>query len=224
MKAGRAKSETVPSAARRRGLRWVAKAVLTLVAAASVLAGIVWLGDWTRHRLSSRERYRIHFADLDCNPPPGLDRDLFLSEVRYVSKFPETFAAIDPDLASRLTKAFTAHPWVAAVERVTVEPTGKVRVILKHRTPVLAVMLTNGQRRGVDSEGVLLPVEAPVLGLPELLTPLAPPTTEAGQVWSDPILQRALELLQAHQPRALDKTPQGWRLRMPDGQVLLVER
>jgi hypothetical protein len=204
---------------------WVfAKALLTLVAATSMVAGIVWLGDLSRQRLSSRERYLIHFADIDCNPPPGTDRESFLAEVRYVAKCPESFQIVDPEFAHRLTAAFSQHPWVAAVERVSADPSGKVRVNLKHRTPALGVPLTNGQRRVVDATGVLLPLGADVRGLPELITPLSPPTTAAGQVWADPTLRRALDLLAAHHPRAMEKTTHGWRLMMADGKVFVVEQ
>ena len=37
-------------------------------------------------------------------------------------------------------------------------------------------------------------------------------------------VKRAVELVEAHHPKALEKTPQGWRLTMSDGKVLVVEK
>lgn len=198
--------------------------LLTLAAAAGVVWGVVLLGDSARRGIGPRDRYAVRFADIDCNPPAGLDRASFLSEVRYTTKFPETFQSLDPELTPRLTAAFTAHPWVAGVEGITVDAEGKVTVNLKHRVPFLAVKLTDGDRRAVDTAGVLLPRAASTAGLPELATPLPPPTCDAGQRWPDATVTRAVDLVATHHPRKLEKTPQGWRLTMPDGKTLVVER
>ena len=168
-----------PDAAGSR-VRPLLAALLTLGVAAGLLFGLSRLGDEARRNIGPRDRYAVKFADIRCDPPPNTARDLFLTEVRYSSNVAPTVQTLDPDLAAKLTAAFAAHPWVASVEAVTVEPDG-VTVRLTYRTPVLAVS-SDGGKRAVDAKGILLPTSAPTAGLPELLnaTPL-PPDAVAGQ-------------------------------------------
>ena len=132
----------------------------------------------------------------------------------YHSKFPARFQSIDPDLAPRLSAAFSAHPWVAAVEDVSVEPDNRVRVKLRFRVPALAVRIAGPteQVRVVDTHGVLLPLQTDAANLPRLITPVLAPTTPSGQPWTDETVKRAVELVDAHHPASLEKTAKGWRL------------
>jgi hypothetical protein len=198
--------------------------VLTLAAVAGLVWGVAWLGDEARRGIGPRDRYAVRFADVACDPPPGYERAAFLSEVRYISDFPESFQSLDPDLHTKLAAAFTAHPWVAAVEGVSVDASGAVRVALRHRVPALAVKTEGGTVRVVDAGAVLLPVAASAAGLPELTSPVPAPTTRDGRVWDNAVVRRAAELVAAHKPRTLEKTPQGWRLTTTDGKTLLVEK
>jgi hypothetical protein len=226
----RGKKPKPPKApAGRAGRRWraarpVVAVVLTLAVVGAVVAGLGWLGDAALRGVGSRDRYRVSFADIDCNPPPGIDRPTFLAEVRYVGTFPETFNPLDPADQQRLTAAFAAHPWVAAVDEVAAEPGGVVRVRLTFRTAVLAVRIAGGPVRLVDGHGVLLPVSAAPPGVAELANPVPAPTTAAGLVWADDTVARAVELVAVYHPRRLEKTPRGWRLTRADGKVLSVER
>ncbi len=197
--------------------------VLTLALAGALVGGLYRLGLEARKGIGPRDRYSVRFADIECDPPPGCDRSLFLAEVRYISSLPETFQSLDPDLAARLTAAFTAHPRVAALEEVRVAPDGKVRVRLRHRLPVLRVHPDDGAERLVDGECVLLPVGTTADAVAELATPVPPPAIPAGQVWAEPIVKRAVELVDAHHPARLEKTSSGWKLTRPDGKTLSVE-
>ncbi len=206
-----------------RLLRWGLAGAATLALVAGLVAGIARLGDEARRGIGPRDRYAIPFAEIICDPPPGRDRATFLAEVRYASGFPETFQSLDPELNSKLTAAFTAHPWVAAVVGVTVDPGGVVRVGLRFREPALAVTTSDGARRAVDATGVLLPDGVATEDLPLLATPVSPPRGGVGTVWGDATIRRALELLAAYHPRRLEKTPRGWRLTRSDGRTLSVE-
>jgi hypothetical protein len=197
---------------------------LTLAVIGGVVFGIAWLGDAARRGIGPRDRYLARFADIECNTPPGFDRVTFLSEVRYISNFPESFHSLDPELNAKLTAAFTAHPWVAALEGVSVNTEGHITVKLKFRVPVLAVKTDAGNKRVVDASAVLLPLEASSEGLPELLSVLPSPSTPAGKPWASDVVKRATELAEAHHPRTLEKRTQGWRLTMPDGKTLSVEK
>jgi hypothetical protein len=200
----------------------VASVLLTLVALGGLVWGVARVGEEARRGIGSRDRYAVHFLEIDCQPPAGVDRKTFLAEVRYLANYPELFQSLDPDLVPKLTAAFQAHPWVAKVQNVHVEPSGTVRVLVQYRQPMLAIRSDDGMRI-VDGSGVLLPLGTERGDLPELLTTIpAPPS--AGQVWSNDIVKRALELTELHHPRQLEKVSKGWRLTMPDGKALLLER
>src|SRR5262245_51795012 len=87
--------------------------LLTLAVAGGLVWGIKQLGDGARQGIGPRDRYTVRFLDIECEPPPGMSRVGFLAEVRFVSKFPETFQSLVPDLSAKLSAAFAAHPWVA---------------------------------------------------------------------------------------------------------------
>jgi hypothetical protein len=99
-------------------------------------------------------------------------------------------------------------------------------VKLRFRVPALAVRLAGATDhvRVVDTQGVLLPLRTESAELPTLLTPVPAPTTPSGKPWADDAVKRAVQLVEAHHPKALEKTPEGWRLTMSDGKVLVVER
>jgi hypothetical protein len=212
--------------ANRSSTRRVVIFLITLAVAGGAVGGIKWLGDSARREIAQRERYSVLFGDIRCDAPPGYDRAAFLSEVSYHSKFPARFQSIEPDLAPRLSAAFAAHPWVAAVEDVSVEPENVIRVKLRFRVPALAVRIsgTGDEVRIVDNQGVLLPLKTDRGSLPTLLTPVFAPSTPSGAPWADETVKRAVELVDAHHPRALERSAKGWLLTMHDGKVLAVER
>jgi hypothetical protein len=196
---------------------------LTLALVAGLLYGLARLGDAARRQVGPRERYTVRFAEIECDTPPGLDRPKFLAEVRYAADFPDMFNLNAAEDTDRLTAAFAAHPWVKAVEGIDVEPPKRVRVRLRFRVPVLAVKtIPGGPTRLVDAECVLLAVSPVPPGVAELAGPFPSPTTQAGKVWDDPLLKRAVELVATYRPRALEKTPTGWRLTTADGKVLVI--
>jgi hypothetical protein len=216
------KTDSTVANTSRRATRRLLIVILTL----ALIVGLVWgtsrLGDEARRGIGARERYSVRFAEIECEPPSGFDRPTFLSEVRYISNFPELFQSLDPELTPKLTAVFAAHPWVAGVDSVFVKPNGTVRVKLKYRVPVLAVR-TGGGMRVVDGAGVLLPLATDATGLPELVTSVQMPITSAGQIWADDLVKRAVELVDAHHPQNLEKTSNGWRLTMVDGKMLVLE-
>jgi hypothetical protein len=64
---------------------------------------------------------------------------------------------MDADLAERIASAFSLHPWVAEVRKVTKHFPAKVQVDLVYREPVCMVYGPAGKPLPVDSQGVLLP-------------------------------------------------------------------
>lgn len=218
----RARKASLPAPSGARTARPILAVLLTLGAAAALLFGLSRLGDEARRNIGPRDRYAVRFADIRCAAPPGSTRETFLIEVRYDANAAATVQALDPDLASKLTAAFGAHPWVASVDAVTVDPPDVVGVKLTFRAPVLAVPTREG-RRAVDAKGVLLPTSAPTAGLPELLNAVAAPG-KAGQPWPDDVVVRAAPVAGEYKPRTIERTAQGWQLIQPDGKKLMVGR
>jgi hypothetical protein len=208
------------------GRRWRAARpfvgfALTLAAAGVVLLGVQFLGKEALRGLGPRDRYRVRFADVQCDPPPGTDRATFLAEVRYAANFPETFNALDDADRDKLSAAFTAHPWVERVEDVSVEPPLTVRVKLTFRTPLMSVPVADGGTRVVDRNGVLLP-EMSTPSVTELVNRVPAPVLPAGQMWADDTVLRAVDLVKTYKPIRLEQLPTGWRLTRPDGKTLHV--
>ena len=80
-----------------------------------VFGGLITLARVTRDKVRDSERYAALFADIECTPPPGMNRADFLNEVRYQTDFPERLHLLDDDLKQRLYEAFGQHPWVEKV-------------------------------------------------------------------------------------------------------------
>jgi hypothetical protein len=170
---------------------WLLKCALLLLVVALFLGGIIWAGWWGRDYVQGSDRYVIPFADIECNPPVGMDRTKFLDEVLYYAspKLPERVNLIDEELPDKLHAGFGKHPWVATVEGVSIHPPKKVLVKLTHRTAVLAVKV-GPDVLAVDATGVLLPKNAPTLGLP-FYEGDAPAPKGIGQRWGDPNVEAA---------------------------------
>ena len=169
--------------------RWIFRGLALLLVLGAFLAGLIVLGQWAQNQVRDQERYTVAFADIDCEPPPGMERGDFLDDVQYRASLPNDLPLLDEDLPARLTAAFSRHPWVEAVEAVEVSPPRRVLVRLSYRVPVLAVPV-DGQVRAVDGHGILLPATAPVSGLP-VYDGTARRPGPAGAPWGDPAVEAA---------------------------------
>ncbi len=206
--------------------RW--RAALAVGLTLAIVGGIVlsfdWLGGEALRRIGLRGRYRVPFSEIECDPPAGLTRTTFLTEVRYLSNFPESFHAVDETERRQLAEAFARHPWVESVEGVEVEPGNVVRVKSKYRVPALAIRVDRGAVRLVDAHGVLLPESPMPREIVEVLNVVPVPKVNAGEVWPDEIVQQALDLMKSYSLASLERIPAGWRLTMRDGTSLLVAK
>jgi hypothetical protein len=172
--------------------------LLPLIGVLLLLAGLFHLGWLARDQLQHEPRYQIAFADIQCQPPPGLSRTDFLNEVQFLAQWPDQVGLLEPRLVPRLVEAFMRHPWVRGVQRVEIVPTRQVRVQLLYRQPVLAVR-KGSQVRVVDGAGVLLPTTAATPDLPFYQATVSPPQGPPGTLWGDPGLAataHTLELVQ----------------------------
>jgi hypothetical protein len=188
--------------------KWVVEALMPIVGALAVLLGVIALGRGTRAALHDRPQYMLSLSDIECDPPQGMNRADFLREVRNLAPQFDSMHRLDENLPARLARAFAAHPWVEAVERVESHgPNARVRVRLIYREAVLAVALSGGKippdgsalvetwsgigrnalvpARAVDRHGVLLPVSAVHSHLPVLTGEVAAPAGLPGEPWGD---------------------------------------
>jgi hypothetical protein len=166
--------------------------------------GLVQLGEAARQSLRTRDRFALAFADIDCVPPGDLSRAEFLDEVQYLAGIPERLRLLDEDLAPRMAEAFAHHPWVEQVSGVERTRPRGLRVTLKYRTPVLAVVERGGsgdrettasyakRPRATDRQGTVLPARAYREDLPHFVTTTPPGT--AGTRWHDPAVWAAARL------------------------------
>jgi hypothetical protein len=187
--ARKAKQTATVDPARHWLRRWIGPALLPVLGAALFLAALAVLGKLTRDHLRHDQRYTIAFADIDCEPPPGMERGDFLDDVQYRSSLPNDVPLLDETVAERLSAAFARHPWVEKVAAVEVSPPRRVQVRLTYRVPVLAVPF-DGELRAVDAHGILLPATARVTGLP-VYRGTAPRPGPAGTPWGDAEVEAA---------------------------------
>jgi hypothetical protein len=111
----------------KQSLRWTAP-VLGVVL---LLGGVLLIGRFTRESVRTSDRETIHFAEIECDVPPGMQREDFLAEVQYLSSLPDRVELLEDGLAAKLAAAFGRHPRVKKIESVEVLPERHVRVHLK---------------------------------------------------------------------------------------------
>lgn len=172
-----------------RGGKTKSRAWIGLGLTLALVATSIVVGRWMRTQLQGDSRYQTAIDALDCDAPPGLTREAFLAEVRYLNRDADGVSVLDAGAADLVRGWLTRHPWVEAVDQVVVEPTRRIRVEVRFRRPALAVPYDGGLRV-VDRHGVLLPRAASAEGLPRFRGTPRPPSAEAGQVWADPEVVR----------------------------------
>lgn len=174
-------TEVFPIDDRPAGWRAAAQLAGPLLLGAALLGGLLWAGREARQRLRQRGEGTFAVAEVECPPPPGMQRRQFLEEAQYLAGLPDRLDADGGDGAERLAAALAQHPWVARVERVERLGDGRLRAALTYREPALAVA---APARVVDRHGTLLPLGASREGLPVLAGPVpAPPAP--GRPWAD---------------------------------------
>jgi hypothetical protein len=126
------------------------RSLFVAVAAIAVVLSVIFAGRYAREALKERQRYSVHFADVQCESPPGMDPAAFLAEVQYLGNIPDSIYVLEPEAKKHVESAFARHPWVARVLGVDLAAKGPsvvVRLVL--RRPVLVVA-----GRTVDASGV----------------------------------------------------------------------
>ena len=194
----------------------ILRIALVCAGAAGVVLCLIFVRKLSSDAVRDDDRFTISFGEIACTPPPEyIQIGTFLTEVQYVSGYPDRVRVLEDNLPTRLADAFRRHPWVERVERVEILPGRQVTVALTYRVPVLAVVTNRSfpeigaghqtrSGRAVDSHGVLLPATAPPAGLPILAGEFSEPRGGAGTLWSDAVVRSAARIaayLTPHQDR-----------------------
>lgn len=111
------------------------RVLATVMLAAAVLAGIFAAGRWLKDDVRGDDRYHFQVQNIECDPPAGLSREQFLSEVHYYGQLPERMNVLDADLSPRLREAFGKHPSVSAVKQIHITAPNRVRIELAFHAP-----------------------------------------------------------------------------------------
>lgn len=130
--------------------------------------GWLWYVAWQKvgEDLLLSEQYWVTRDQVEITPPAEWIRDDVRAEAFQDASLDGPLSLMDPDLVPRIADAFSMHPWVARVRRVSKHYPARVRVDLDYRRPVLMVQVPRGLY-SVDVEGVLLqPVDVEGVLLP----------------------------------------------------------
>jgi hypothetical protein len=178
--------------------RTVALALLILV-----LFGAAWYWGWQEVHgdvLASPE-YMLSAEDIVVSNRPDWMRFDIREKVFRDASLHQNLSIMDPDLNERIASAFSLHPWVARVNRVSKRYPASVVVDLEYRHPVCMVHI-GSQIIPVDVEGNALPAwdlppsemdRYPRLVCADLSTPRGP----VGEQWGDPRVVGAAEIAAA---------------------------
>jgi hypothetical protein len=171
-----------------------------------LLAAGTWLYPSLRAwlpQLDELDEYRVSTADIRISPPNRwVPRDLLQRLIADAGVSAEV-SLLDESLASRLSQAFAASPWIARVETVRISRQHGIEARLVYRMPVAMIETRTGVYP-VDREGVLLPpsdfTPQDIAAFPLLRGIENPPAAVAGRRWEDPVVAAGARLAEALTP------------------------
>jgi hypothetical protein len=100
--------------------------------------------------------YRVTPQEVEITKLPSWIHTDIRAEVFRNASLDGPLSIMDGNLTERMATAFSLHPWVAKVRRVTKYHPARVKVELEYRRPVLMVEVPGGLLP-VDARGALLP-------------------------------------------------------------------
>lgn len=173
------------------------------------LLGAVFAGAWcvvwlkVRGPVLSSSDYLVGPQQVRITPLPEWIHSDICAEVFQNTSLEEQLSLMDEELTERIANAFSLHPWVAKVRRVSKHHPARVEVELLYRRPVCMVQVS-GKLFPVDAQGVLLPggdfspVEAG--RYPRLVGIQAVPVGILGEGWGDRRVVGGAEIAEALLP------------------------
>ncbi len=186
------KAASQPPSARLVSWLWGRGRPFTLVVLIAValfgLWSAVWYGAGVGEYILSTDQYQVTYQQVEITPlPPWIHSDIRAVVFRNAS-LDGPLSIMDDNLNERISTAFSLHPWVEKVERVSKHHPARIEVELVYRRPVCMVELA-GDLLPVDGRGILLPrgdfspVEAG--RYPRLVGIDTAPVGTTGEAWGD---------------------------------------
>ena len=162
-----------------------------LVVVALAAAGVgLWMTVWdqVRDRVLARPEYRIDSSAIELTPPPPWIHADIKGEVIRSGSLDHALSLVDDAVTVRIAQAFSLHPWVAKVTRVSKSYPARVEVEAVYRRPA-AMVAVSGGLLPVDGDGVLLPSDdfspAEAERYPRLMDIKTVPLGPQGSRWGD---------------------------------------
>ncbi|MEE9602528.1 MAG: hypothetical protein V3V75_04430 [Thermoguttaceae bacterium] len=147
--------------------------------------------------------YMVTPRNVEITPPPPWIHSSIREDVFRDASLDGPLSIMDDDLTDRISTAFSLHPWVAKVLRVSKYHPARVTVELVYRRPVCMVEVTDGLLP-VDEQGVLLPVGdfSPIEAsrYPRLVGVNTDPVGPVGTRWGDARVVGGAEIASALGP------------------------
>jgi hypothetical protein len=188
------KSDSSSSASARKGHRpvWLL-ALLGMALLLGVIGGPYLAWRKLKPRILGSPEYRVGPEQVEITPAPAWIHSDIRAEVFRDPSLDGPLWLTDDNLTEQIAAAFSLHPWVAKVTRVTKRHPAStnpaaVKVELVYRQPVCMVEVPGGVL-AVDAEGVLLPSEdfSPIEATryPRLVGADQKPNSPPGRRWAD---------------------------------------
>jgi hypothetical protein len=178
---------------------------LSLALAVCAIFFGAWFLTWREvgaHVLTSRD-YRLGYRDVEISPPPDWIHSDIRADVFRNASLDKPLPIMDDNLAETLRNAFSLHPWIARVRRVSIRYPAGATVELDYRRPVLMVDAAGGLFP-VDALGVLLPggdfSSVEKSRYPRLVGVETAPLGTAGDRWGDARVAGAAEIAETIGP------------------------
>ncbi len=158
-----------------------------------------WYSVWrhVRSRVLSSPQYLVTADSVQITPPPEWIRADIRADALRNASLEGRISALDDDVLPRIAAAFSLHPWVEKVRRLSKRAPARIVAELEYRRPVLMVDTPAGLLP-VDARGILLPAEdfSPVerAGYPRLVGVSSVPLAVPGEPWGDAQVVGAAEI------------------------------
>ena len=179
---------------------------LVVIAVFLIVVGVGWRLTWNRvrDRVLSGNDYHVNPQDIVISPLPAWIHTDVKREVIRDASLEGSLSVLEEDLTKRVANAFSLHPWVAKVHRVSKHHPARVEVQLTYRQPV-AMIEVSGGLLAVDVEGMLLPSEdfspAEAKKYPRIARIESHPAGPVGTSWGDVNVVGGAQIAAALGPR-----------------------
>jgi hypothetical protein len=193
-----------PSASAGGGTANRAKLLAWAIVLAALAGGSHFAWTRVREHVVARDDYRLTARDIAITAPPAWIRaDVKTEVLRNSGLAAEPLSILDDELVERVQRAFSLHPWVAKVERISKSHPAHVDVEITYRRPVAMVEVPGGLLP-VDVEGVLLPSDdfSPLAArsYPRFSGIESSPLGPTGTKWGDPIVAGGARIAEVLKP------------------------